>query len=149
MSLGHKNIEFHDHTEDFIHLLMKAKIRGLEAIGLAAEGHAKREITKQGAVDTGRLRNSITYALAGEFPHVKQYRAYRRSEGESRRKIYQYNGKMPGIRGTAVYIGSNVEYAPYVELGTVNMRARPFLRPAATEHAAEYKRLMEESIKNA
>ena len=97
MSLGRRNIEFHDHTDEFLDLLMKAKIRGLEAIGLAAEGHAKRALTKQGAVDTGRLRNSITYALAGDFPHVKQYRAYRRADGESRRKIYKYDGKMPGI----------------------------------------------------
>ena len=35
-------------------------------------------------------------------------------------------------------IGTNVEYAPYVELGTSRMSARPFLRPAAEGHTAEY-----------
>lgn len=35
-------------------------------------------------------------------------------------------------------IGTNVSYAPYVELGTSKMSARPFLRPAAEGHAAEY-----------
>lgn len=35
-------------------------------------------------------------------------------------------------------IGTNVDYAPYVELGTSKMSARPFLRPAAEGHAAEY-----------
>lgn len=35
-------------------------------------------------------------------------------------------------------IGTNVEYAPYVELGTHKMAARPFLRPAAEGHGAEY-----------
>lgn len=35
-------------------------------------------------------------------------------------------------------IGTNVEYAPYVELGTMRMSARPFLRPAAENHKAEY-----------
>jgi HK97 gp10 family phage protein len=28
------------------------------------------------------------------------------------------------------YVGTNVEYAPYVEFGTRKMRAQPFLRPA-------------------
>lgn len=35
-------------------------------------------------------------------------------------------------------VGTNVEYAPYVELGTHKMGARPFLRPAAENHGAEY-----------
>ena len=46
-------------------------------------------------------------------------------------------------------IGTNVEYAPYVELGTVKMGARPFLRPAAEGHTAEYKNILETVMKNA
>ena len=38
----------------------------------------------------------------------------------------------------AAYIGTNVEYAPYVEMGTSRTRAKPFLKPAATEHTSEY-----------
>lgn len=37
-----------------------------------------------------------------------------------------------------VAVGSNVSYAPYVELGTTRQRARPFIRPAAEGHTAEY-----------
>lgn len=48
----------------------------------------------------------------------------------------------------AVYIGTNVEYAPYVELGTSRMAARPYLRPAAENHGDEYKALMEQAMKN-
>lgn len=47
----------------------------------------------------------------------------------------------------AVYIGTNVEYAAFVELGTSRMKARPYLRPAATEHTAEYKSLAEQALK--
>lgn len=36
-------------------------------------------------------------------------------------------------------IGTNVEYAPYVELGTKQQKAQPYLRPAAENHADEYK----------
>lgn len=39
----------------------------------------------------------------------------------------------------AVYIGTNVEYAPYVELGTRNQKPQPFLKPAAEDHASTYK----------
>lgn len=47
----------------------------------------------------------------------------------------------------AVYIGTNVEYAAFVELGTSRMKARPYLKPAATEHTAEYKSLAEQALK--
>lgn len=43
-----------------------------------------------------------------------------------------------------VYIGSNVEYAPPVEMGTVNQKAQPFLRPSATEHTSTYKKIIED-----
>lgn len=39
----------------------------------------------------------------------------------------------------AVYIGTNVEYAPYVELGTRHQKAQPYLKPAAEDHASTYK----------
>lgn len=46
----------------------------------------------------------------------------------------------------AVYIGTNVEYAAYVELGTVRTKAKPYLKPAATEHSTVYKRIIEEEM---
>ncbi len=63
-------------------------------------------------VDTGRLRNSITHLVSGR-------------EG-----------------GREVYIGTNVEYAPYVEEGTVHMAAQPFLKPAAEGHAGTYRSIL-------
>lgn len=41
-------------------------------------------------------------------------------------------------------IGTNVEYAPFVELGTTRMSARPYLRPAAEGHTAEYLAIMKQ-----
>lgn len=45
------------------------------------------------------------------------------------------------------YIGTNVEYAPYVEFGTSKMASRPFLRDAATNHSDEYKNIVEKVLK--
>lgn len=46
----------------------------------------------------------------------------------------------------AVYIGTNVEYAPHVELGTSRQKAQPFLRPAASEHGAQYREVLKKAL---
>lgn len=43
----------------------------------------------------------------------------------------------------AEYIGTNVEYAPYVEFGTCKQKAKPFLRSSASNHAEEYREIFE------
>lgn len=50
------------------------------------------------------------------------------------------------IDDNAAYIGTNVEYAPYIELGTSRMKPRPYLRPAATEHSDEYKEIVKAAL---
>lgn len=51
------------------------------------------------------------------------------------------------VSGVTVYIGTNVEYAPYVEMGTVNTKAQPFLRPAVSGHSKQYKEIIENELK--
>lgn len=46
----------------------------------------------------------------------------------------------------AVYIGTDVEYAPYVELGTSRQKAQPFLGPAASEHGARYRQVLKKAL---
>ena len=47
----------------------------------------------------------------------------------------------------AVVIGTNVEYAPYVELGTARQKAQPYLRPAAVDHVSEYREIIEGELR--
>lgn len=142
MSYTHK-----DNTAEVLDALERAKKRGLEAIGLTAEGHAKKKITQAGAVDTGRLRNSITYALAGEETHIKSYKA---DKGGKDRETYTYDGTADGKKGSGVYIGTNVEYAPGIELGTHRSAgAVHFLQDAVANHTDEYKQIMEDAMKHA
>ena len=77
-------VRFDDNSEAVLNALRNAVERGLMAIGETAVTYAKKSLTEQKAVDTGRLRNSINYL----------------------------------VRDDEVYIGTNVEYAPYVEFGT-------------------------------
>ena len=43
-------------------------------------------------------------------------------------------------------IGTTVEYAPYVELGTARMKPRPYLRPAAENHSDEYRNVISSEL---
>lgn len=128
------SIDITDNTREATAAIRAALLRGLEKCGLTAENYAKRLCP----VDTGNLRNSITHVVR---------------EDEK-----------------AVYIGSNVEYAPYVELGTGvyadggrptpwvfqdengdwhrtnGQKAQPFLKPAATEHAAQYRAIIKSEL---
>lgn len=135
-------ITVRDNSKEVVSLFKKAVHNGLTAVGMTAEKHAKKAITEQKAVDTGLLRNSVTYAIAGYQTHVESY------SNNKGTKTGSYSGTMDGKKDSAVYIGTNVEYAPYVENGTSKMAARPFLKPAATEHSDEYKRLFEAALKN-
>lgn len=97
-----------DNTKEWDSNFKSAVRRGLEKIGLVAEGYAK----KLCPVDTGRLRNSITHETDDN----------------------------------AVYIGTNVEYAPYVELGTSRTREQPYLRPAAQDHVSQYRQILKDEL---
>lgn len=47
----------------------------------------------------------------------------------------------------ACYVGTNVEYAPYVELGTYKQSAQPYLKPAIANYAETYKMIIERELK--
>ena len=113
------SIVFTDNLQEVLTALDGALETGLVKIGAAAQGYAK-DLTP---VRTGTLRDSIGVEVKSDEK--------------------------------AAYIGTIIEkfpkkpYGQYVELGA---RGRPgvhMLKRAATEHTDEYKRLMEDSMKNA
>lgn len=95
------------------------------AIGMTAESNAKQEITKA-VYDTPESKSG--YVRTGRLRNSIAYGV--------------------DTNEPAVYIGSNVEYAPYVELGTSKMRARPFLKPAVENYGEQYKDLLEQAMKS-
>jgi HK97 gp10 family phage protein len=60
----------------------------------------ERGAKRTAPVDTGRLRASVTHSLERDFA------------------------------GLVAVVGTDVDYAPFVELGTSRAAAQPFLRPA-------------------
>lgn len=130
------DVKFIDNSEEIKDNMKNALLRALEKIGMTAEKYAKRLCP----VDTGNLRNSITHRVDEEEP--------------------------------AAYIGSDMEYAAYVELGTgkyypggrptpwayqdakgnwrwtAGNKAQPYLKPAAANHAAQYRQIVEDEMKN-
>lgn len=61
--------------------------------------------------------------------------------GRLRNSITHTNDK------NTAYVGTNVEYAPYVEMGTVNTGAQPYLKPAVVNHLHEYEQVIEQELK--
>lgn len=115
----------------------------LEALGIEAAGNAVDETSKfiydtpesPNYVRTGRLRNSIAWATSDNSGTINDPDE---SEDSAPKASPEEN---------SVYIGTNVEYAPYVELGTSKMPPRPFLRNAIANYKDDYKKIIEEGLK--
>lgn len=118
-----------DNTDEILGELDDAINRALEAIGMQVENYAKMELEKpkeHASAPKGKdiIRPNVdTGLLVNSITH------------------------QVSPQEQAVYVGTNVEYAPYVELGTQKTRAYPFLKPAVTEHIDELKSLAEDALK--
>ena len=132
------NVQFTDNSKKVLEAMQQTAVRALEKCGLVAEDYAK----KLCPVDTGNLRNSITHVVDEQEP--------------------------------AAIIGTDSEYSAYVELGTGiysesgggrptpwvyqdakgnwhytrGNKAKPFLKPAAADHAGQYRDILESELKN-
>lgn len=74
------------------------------------------------------------------------------AEGYAKRLCPVDTGRLRGsithvTSGHSAYIGTNVEYAPYVENGTRRQKPQPFLKPAAADHGAEYQAIVERHMR--
>nr|DAL77781.1 MAG TPA: putative tail component [Caudoviricetes sp.] len=132
------NIEVQDHSAEVSAEIKAALLRGLEKCGLVAEGYAK----KLCPVDTGILRNSNTHVV---------------DEQELAVIIGTDNSYAPSVElGTGIYAeGGGGRPTPWVYQDakgnwhyTRGNKAQPFLKPAAADHAAQYRDILESELKN-
>ena len=137
------SVQVIDNSAEVLSELSRAKARALEIIGLKAEGYAKR-LCPVGTVESTGIKGYRGGTLRDSITHA--------------------------VNGDVLSVGSNVEYAPYVELGTGPhfepppdwetftskrgsgvgrgyVKPRRYLQPAIEEHAGEYKTIAENELK--
>lgn len=135
------DVKFTSNVNDILRRMEKGKRNALTAIGATAETHTKENITADDLIDTGRLRNSITFAT-GDYSGIGTYTD---NEGNSYSDATARNTP----KDDEVGIGTNVEYAAYTEIGTEKIAAHHYLKRAVTEHQGEYKKLTAQAIQTA
>ena len=115
---------FRSNKSEVLRAIKSASDIGMEAVSAQGESNAKHEITVL-VYDTPPSPSYVrTGALRNSIAHK-----YVPSE-------------------KVAYIGTNIEYAPYVELGTSKMAARPFLRNACANYTEQYLNILEKALKN-
>lgn len=136
-----KITKFVDKTKEMLNEKDEAIEKALESIGILLERYAKESCP----VDTGLLRNSITYCIDGKHPNIPNYQG---TDGKSG----GYDGEMPkepkGKR--AVFVGTNVEYASIVEMNEKAHHAvgkAHFIRDSLANHIGEYSKILAAEIK--
>ena len=110
------SVKYTSYEKQAMNTIDKALLAGLSAVGAFVEGNAAMLITENQNVDTGRLRGSITYSIDGKTSQV-------RSPARQGDAVPKEQSK------ATVSIGSNVEYAEFIEYA-IRGKAKPFLRPA-------------------
>jgi HK97 gp10 family phage protein len=114
-------IKVTSHVNEVLSELDQKKSVVLNALAIEAEGNAIDEVNK----------------LVYDTPPSDSYvRTGRLKNSISHKSDDEY-----------AYIGTNLEYAPYVELGTSKMAPRPFLRNAIANYTDDYKQIIEEGLK--
>lgn len=133
------NVKIKNNVKEVQAEVAHAILRGFKAIGEKAIDYAKGDCP----VDSGRLRNSITYAVSDGT----QGGANNKDKAKAKAEDYAMHGTPDK---NALVIGTNVVYAPPQEFNErfVHTTGKAhFLRDAISTHGDEYKKTMEASIK--
>lgn len=129
-------VSFESHVEEALETMGNIRANVLEAIGLKAIGYAQLLCP----ADTGRLRNSLTFVTA-----TAQGEPNTQDGAEAQPEDYSPHGTP---EEDVVVLGTNVEYAIYMEMGTSKTDAQPYLAPAIENHISEYEKIAETFMKS-
>ena len=98
--------------------------------------------------NTGIIAESIKNAIMKSLEEIGL-----KAEGDAKKLCPVDTGRLRNsithrVEGgeKAVYIGTNVEYGKYVELGTSKRKEHPFLRPAAQRNGGVYHAIVKKNM---
>jgi len=112
----------------------------LVEMGLHWQRRATELATENDVVDTGRYRASLSFIT----PNFKSGRNQFAPDVKGKSPITdKLHGKAPD---NTVIVGSNVEYAPYLEAGTSKMKARPVVGNAILYYKEEYEEIAAKNL---
>ena len=137
------DVKIDDHTREAL-LKLRHQIQiGFAGIGQEAEGFAKKNCP----VDSGRLRNSIAWACTDK--HGSKSYSGGNKVSKLRNPVKPDDDQPQGIpEENAVYIGTNVEYAVYVEYGDYKHKVgeKHFLRNAIANNGERFREIMQAAL---
>ena len=136
-------IDIQYHTDELMADLELKKEKALVMVGMDCEGDAKIEIeSAPRRVDTGRLRNSITWATLKENSEPDSTEDNKDASSDDGVKSSQ-------AEENSVIIGTNVEYAAKIHEGDAEVGLDPnrFLRNAVERNMEKYRRIIDETLK--
>ena len=131
----------------------KVNIFAMKKSALMLEGYIKKSLSKPGLGRRYKRTKKGKYhraSLPGQPPAV-DFGVLRASVGHA---ITASSDKILGEVGTDIdkmrahknfEIGSDVNYGLYLELGTINMRPRPWLRPALRKNEAKIEKIFDKA----
>ena len=137
---------FTDNSEKILDLLEDKKGEALEAMGLAAEGWAKANLTKFPRVDTGRLRNSVSHAQNKDYEYIGTNVTYA-SYVEHGTGPYAENddGTYAGGRTDIPWFYKDDKGVGHLSYG---MKPAHFLKNAVADHKDDLKRIAEKTMRS-
>jgi hypothetical protein len=129
-----------DHSRNNLKLNPEKVRNALLQSGFLVEASAKRLITELKAVDTGRLRASISTASDTEKAEL------RNPVDNSKSSDVVSQPRKGSGDVSVVRVGTSVEYAPFIVFGTRSMSPRDFLTPAVHMNLSRIKSLLVSSL---
>lgn len=134
-------VQINYNDDELFRSLSFLKEKALTMVGMEAEGDAKIEIESDPRrVDTGRLRNSITWATTKEHSEVEPTQDSEDASSSDGLDTSQ-------AEEDAVVIGTNVEYAYEIHEGRKGLDPNRFLRNAVERNMKKYRTIIDETLK--
>jgi len=128
-----------------VRILEGEKRKALEKIGWAVEEQVVHNIDRAKAIDTGKFKQSIHHVVGSGTVNKPGGKAKNKQGKLVEWTPYSISHSEDD---NTLTVADGVHYGVYVEYGTVRMKPRPVMRPAAEERKREIQDILREMVEN-